>query len=308
VAGQGERPDGETGWFERSTYPKLPVAGTPTPRVEQAPPGHGRRPRMLISLALGLGLTGVAVILFRNQAETKTEKDVNPKSLLAAKAKDPAPGAEAYQELTAGRWHNVLQSPPHQLLWPKNAAIPPYFEPAREELMVSSNQLGLLGLGTTPHPGYVFKIFLRQHKWAGGLGIFFGFHPDTHQGKPCMRYQAIHFDFLNRKDPNQTFMFSRSLCMIYSDEYGDKVFPSHTKAGHAIARPTAREHNFEIEVSPQGLQKVLWGGQALSNLSTPEANKHFKAADYAGQFGIVCAASQGVFREARVLILEKENR
>ena len=69
-----------------------------------------------------------------------------------------------------------------------------------------------------------------------------------------------------------------------------------------------RAEALELTVGEGGLERVVWAGEELKDLATPEVNKRFGPEAYRGPFGTFNERSAGVFRNARVLTLTGDVR
>ena len=256
----------ETGYHDRETKSGAGKAGAVSTAISWC-----RRQRWLIVAACLALVAGMAVVLW--------PRDRLPDSW------------------SPGIWHNLLKRRPGELIWPKNALQPAY-DAKREELLVACDELGLVHFGTIPAPGYKFRIDLRQHKWTGGVGIFFGFHDDVYQGEPCRKCQMITLEARKPKG----FTLTRRWA---------KFFPARQTtlwdiSSEPVTVPVGFEPSLEVHVDAYGgLQNVRWGSDNLAKLCD-DANTKFPLSEYQGAFGVVVRGTTGVFREARLMTLEKE--
>jgi hypothetical protein len=284
----------ETGHPKPETRPQEGSARSPSAEAAF----RARRRRFLrYGLAAGIGLlgpTGLLLLARKQPAEVRVGSQL-------------APGEPAEEELAPGQWHNLLQRAPTPLAWPKNA-MPPVFDAKRQELLAMCPGVGLLRLHQTREPGYKIQVCLQQNQWVGGVGIFFGYHPDRHEGDPCIKYQTIRLVRTGRKDPAQAFMLYRAKALIVTLPNGQRDHPTAEVAAHPVPRPNGPEEILEIEVTSNGqLTTARWGAILLSELVSPKANSSFTPDDYRGDFGMLCANSTGVFRAARLMLTEKED-
>jgi eukaryotic-like serine/threonine-protein kinase len=271
---------------ERATRPET---GALTPPIAEARTRKSYRKVGLLSTAvlvlIGLGIG--ALVTFTGQPHAVVPQDPTP---------------------IPGRWYNLLDKPPQELDWPKSA-LRPMFDPNLKELLVNFEGIGLVKFGTTPNAGYKFQVLIGQHQWTGGVGVFFGYHDSEYEGRPCVKYQRIKVVRNAAGDPQRPFMLYRERDMIRTLADGRRQRAPLTVATQSVPRPNSGEQVLEIYVLPgQGcLQAVRWGGELLPDLVTQQANSGLAEGDYGGALGALCANGTGVFREARLLLLETED-
>jgi hypothetical protein len=281
-AGAASVVEGETGSAGRMTVPLFP------------PPAPPRRRRLaaaaLAVLAGGLGLA--ALLAFRRP-------DPPP-------AHEPPPRAQEPPRPRA--WHNLLDRPPEELLWPRGALAPVY-DPRQERLLLNCDGMGLVGLGTAAAPGYKLQLGLAQTRWAGGIGVFFGYRQEGEGPDAVRRYQRLGLIPLPRQGPPhapQRFALCRARGSLRKTVLGWTP-QDHGIVMHPLPVLPPLEQTLAIEVSPHGaLLRVTWEGLPLDHLTADWVNKKFRRGDYAGAFGVFTAEGTGVFTNARVMFLPKE--
>jgi len=265
----------ETGYHERET---------------KSGPGGGavrtaiywyRRQRWLVAATCLAILAGAAVFLW-----PRGEPEPNP----ALQGQDG--------NWSPGIWHNLLKQRPQELVWPKNALMPLH-DAKLEKLLVSSDELGLASFGTISAPGYHFRVYLRQQKWVGGVGIFFGFHDDVYDKEPCRKCQMI---MLERPRAGG-FKLVRSWCVFFPS----KEAINWTIWAEPVAIQDGFEQSLEVNVDAYGtLRNIRWGNENLVKLCDDGKTRRFPLGEYQGAFGVVSRGSTGEFREARLMTFEKE--
>ena len=266
------------------------VALLPVPQAGAAPAAVRWQRR---SLALGLaGLAASLVVVFLLwRPFEQTADDTDAKKDTGAKE----------NPLLPGKWRSVMGQPPKKLYWSENLP-PPAWHPERDELLVASaGDRGILGLADVPGGvGYRFQITVRQKPWNGKFGIVFGFREQA--GDPTMRYQSIALHPIPN-DPT-TFLLDRSVTEVTTTPKGRRQFTSTLLERQPVARPSRHEEVLEIEVH-HVLHNVRWAGQDVKSLCTREVNAKLKPEDYAGALGVININNMALYRDGRLMILER---
>jgi hypothetical protein len=204
-------------------------------------------------------------------------------------------------------WHHLLERPPRELVWSKDSPRPQWDE-KRQQLSVTTEDLGLLRLGTTTDAGCKIELGISQPRWNGGVGLFLGYHAERVGDRSCFRYQLIALQpYIVGRPKGTPFTVQRSrqtLCPVPGKGY---LTSGEVVAAQPVRSPPAHEQLLEIEVGRQGrLLRVRWAGEELPGLVTSQANGNFTPADYVGDFGTCNLDSASVFGTARFMLLEKE--
>jgi hypothetical protein len=197
-----------------------------------------------------------------------------------------------------------LEQPPRQLTWPDDSPPPQWLE-QRQQLSVQCNGLGLLRLGTTPVGSYKIQLGIRQSPWVGGVGLFFGWHKDQVEGKPCVKLQLLQLQSRALGGGGKEFVLLRSRGTMWEVK-GRKIPSLQDTASAILERVPPHEQILEIEVGRIGpLLSVRWGGKEMPGLTTTAANSLLAADDYRGAFGTFTSFSPAVFGNVRLMILER---
>jgi hypothetical protein len=226
------------------------------------------------------------------------------------RGEDSSPGSTSVKARPGparGVWHDALEKPPGELLWPKDSPRPQWDE-NRLQLTVNCDELGLLSLGTLPDAGYKIQLGIKQPRWSGGIGLFFGYHAEPRGEKSCFSYQQILLQpYLRGRGEGKPLIFLRSKGIICSSPGQGILTSSQGVASQPVSMPEPHEQLLEIEVSRKArLLRVRWAGEELPGLVSADANNSFTPADFVGEFGTCNLMSASVVSTARFMLLEKE--
>jgi hypothetical protein len=203
----------------------------------------------------------------------------------------------------------LLDRQPEEMVWPRTA-LPPFFDPRQQRLLVNCDSLGLLRLGDTPAAGYKIQVAIAQTRWVGGIGIFFGAREERDGKNTILRYQRIellHFAPPRKAGAPDTFSLARTKGVRSKSPDGEPQSNDLELCQNLLPPLTGPAYFLEIQVSSRGgLRAVRWGGEDLKELVTHQANGVFAPRDYVGGFGLYISKGTGVFTDARIMILEKD--
>jgi hypothetical protein len=268
---------------------------TPPPGAAgPAPPPRRARRRLAWALAaLALACLGgiVAVLVWRGQPD-------DPEA-------PAAPTRNGPRRFRARQWNNLLDRPPSEVYWRDPTGQARWgFDDRAEILWVNTFEPALLGLGRADVAAYKLQVGLRQARWTGGIGVFFG--GQTRRGKegPEYRYQAIELSPVGPAAARYTLVRSRGRIDLRPGKR--PLLSSLAIASGFLDRPLiGQEHPLEILVTRRdGLHSVRWDGEVVRELIRADANARFGEADYAGEFGIYCAPGSVTASSARFMPLE----
>lgn len=276
-------------------------AETSAPRGQTLPPGsrqRGQAParpprrRGLRFALLGCLAVGLAAVLAVGRW---------PQTAPAGKGKLPEnETVPAAAEI--GKWLALRHEP--QRLWPRKPVddFQARWEESRQALRVDSAGLSLFALGTATQRSYRIQVGLTETEWHGGIGVFIGYRQLGGTGPPHFRCQI--FALAKTRD-RQAFAIERQLLSI-SPSVPEGV-PLTTASGVSrvpVPRPAnSHEHILDIHVKLRRVEQVIWNGQRLTALVKPEWEGRISADDQRGVFGVYSFRSNGIFRDARFMVL-----
>jgi serine/threonine protein kinase len=233
----------------------------------------------------------------------------------------PAP-VQVDEPLVPGKVYHLLtaQRPPVPIMWRDSK-----FEyglwprPALEELTLTVPDFSLVKLGTTERAGYKFQVNIRQFKWVGGAGVFFGYHRDVdYYGKPCWKWQ-----FLELRPDKDKFTLQRFWATLDESENGPPHRPEvHGDGGTAIVESPAGGQWCTLEITATagaGVTRVSWNGTDLPRLSWKTSNSWFNVPgleqgkrelipftqkDFTGAFGVIGREGEVSYGNARIMLFD----
>jgi serine/threonine protein kinase len=229
---------------------------------------------ILVAMMIGAGLVGMG-------GSVKTQHQNQPTNAILADGIVPAKGEPAQSD----QWHRLLtqQQPPFSVFREDSRLeFEPQFYPGREELWLNAPGMTMMGLGKTNDAGYRIQLDIRQTRWIGDVGLFFGWREAVFNAAPCRRCQV-----LKLINSNGTFQLARTMVVHFHGNKYPTLWDAHVPLAR-VDRPLDGEWcRLEMEVRWElGLCAVSWKGKALPTLVTFDANKDYQEIDYIGDFGI----------------------
>jgi hypothetical protein len=247
----------------------------------------------LTAAALGLAVLGLALGAF----------------LLKRTPADPGIPSEEPFDPEPGVTYNLLTRPPKRLLavnLPDDRARWRLDE-SQQAFEVHCEDLNLFRLGNAPRPGYSIELSIRQIRWHGFTGIFFGYHEDVYRGTPCFKYQWIELRQERLAGPDPTWTLSRKQGFILRKPGRNPQLVSQEVVRAAVPQPRFPEYPLQITVEKRGLTEVRWGDLPLPQLTTPQANSDYTDRDYQGAYGVYCDSTDTTFRKAFFTLSERND-
>ncbi|MCI0641482.1 MAG: serine/threonine protein kinase [Gemmataceae bacterium] len=202
-----------------------------------------------------------------------------------------------------GKWFRLFRTAPKRLIWSPNIPQPHWDENREEITCPPARDYGILGLGEVGAGDYFrFSVSIEQAPWSGAVGVVFGFQDSTDQGKPLTKYQGVGLEPPAPGAAHYVTRFSRTETI---NAKGKKTGQTSVLAKQTVPRPSLPEETLDIEVRGQRLFKVFWAGQELTDLTTEELNAGFTDDDHRGAFGIYVVNYTAIFRDGRLMLLER---
>jgi hypothetical protein len=251
-------------------------------------------PALAAVLLGGLGIA--AFVVFQDRDPNAIPPDRSPPHGPATVEPRASPA------LAPGVWNPLLEREPVLLRWPapgKNS----YRHHRREqrELVLSSEGLGLLGLGETTAPAYRLAATMQQNPWTGNVGLFFGYQDRVFEGNPAQFYQLVELVAIPQPKGGPLFRLDWKTVHCAGPPQHEA---SHLRGVSPTFGLSAGEHRLELAVGRKGLEAVSWDGKVLPRPSAAVVLRPPPPADYRGQFGLYVRLANGVFREAVYLYEE----
>jgi serine/threonine protein kinase len=272
---------------------------TPVSRPVRSAPPVSRVPRRSVLLATGLGVLAavvVLVVLLRPWLWVGDDSAVEEQPV-AKSAPAPAP------PVNRRGWQDLLTSQPTKRLWVSNLDSRLDHDPKTEILWITSAKTALIRLGETQAKAYKLQLGIRQLRWPGGVGVYFG--GQKGHVSDTFEFQMI---VLRQTDPGsqQPFRLMRFLGTARMARGNDPQVATENFASERLSRPLDNsEQLLELQITREGLASVRWNGDPCRNLITEQATRWATAhATDRGEFGIYCSASTVAVSTARLQITE----
>jgi hypothetical protein len=208
----------------------------------------------------------------------------------------PTPVPEPVRPPAKGEWAGLLRTRPTTRVWTGAFGTRLDHDPAGETLSVQVYSPALVALGRTDAPGYRIQLAVRQTRWTGGFGVYFGGR-NTPDGR--FRCQLIEF----REFQPAT---GRPWAVVRGTAETDAPGGTHVRtAGFASTvltqLPGNQEQLAELAVGPRGLSWFRWNGDPCHELAAGPANAQVGPGEYAGEFGFYGAGSATLVSSARYM-------
>ena len=290
---------------DRSTVTRdaVPVLATPAAgqTVTAASAGRWRRTwRPWAAAATGAGLLAAALAVVFRPWPWATERPSADLSRVPATSAPPTPAPPS----DAGGWQRLLAEPPVERVWKPAVDSRLDHDPAKEILWIQTASIALIRLGQTDARGYKLQVGLRQPRWVGGVGVYFG-------GRQAAGPNSFHFQLieLQPSDPNnvRVFRLGRSVGLVLTNPGTDPQVGNQGFANWPLPEPPDNsEHLLELEVKPppRGLVGIRWNGRPCPQLITDAVRNADPQADDRGEFGIYCSGGSVIVSTARLMNME----
>jgi hypothetical protein len=200
--------------------------------------------------------------------------------------------------LVPKQWNNLLDRKPTEFFYwnPANDARWD-FDRDSQRVWVQTSHTTLLSLGSTDAPGYTLQVGLRQAKWSGGVGVFFG---GKRMPDGVIRFHCI--DLRGGPLPiENSFILNRAkgeLQLILANEPSSTI---RSTASQALPQsPDLTEQILEIRVSRRGLEGVRWNGIVCDRLQDQQVGI-VGGDEYQGEFGLYVQGASAQLISARLM-------
>lgn len=200
-------------------------------------------------------------------------------------------------------WHNQLQQAPTVVFWPGGEVARFAWDPNRKDIVFNCDDHGLLALGSCQAKDYRLQLGIRQVRWTGGLGMFFGLHDIQFEGALAQRFQFLQLNSI--PIGSRKFTLSRGWGILSVGQDGQRHFKTKTVCEAMIPDPIGQQL-LEVEIRRGQLQNVFLNGVVVSNLVDPQYNREFEPEDQAGRFGLGALVSEGVINSAQLKVLDSQ--
>ncbi|MDB5312820.1 MAG: pknH 2 [Gemmataceae bacterium] len=274
---------------------------TPAVPGAKADPAAAQAPRRRVAVAAG-ALLVAAVVSVLAAVSRRPGEDPPP-------TPPPQPPEGPAQPIQTNVWNDVLVREPDRLMFPNPRNQNSFsFFPDTRTYRVDVRDDAVILFGKIDRVNYQIQVGITQTRWAGGVGLFFGYHDETFGGQPCRRFQVLHLYQRLTNIPAEKFFVRRSWMRIQDREGTPRIVDQFDAPAVSVGTPhDSREYMLTLEVSRSGLVDVTWDGGHLPLLTTPGANGYFGPADHVGGFGVFLRQSAATFGNARFMLHEGKN-
>jgi serine/threonine protein kinase len=278
------RPSAE--WPERAS-PSPALARTPgeadaTTRSSGSRPA--RRPSRLAPAVAVLALLVSAVAVALAVARGPSAAPVPPPAAPRAAADGPP------------KWRTLLVDRPTERQWANVVGALLHHDAAREVLTVQTPRTGLVRLGAAPGEAFKLQVGVRQLRWEGGVGVYFG-------GRATETDFEFQYLLLRRvrMGPGREFALTRGRgrAALIPPAGADPGVALHGVTSEFFAAPEPVECLIELDARPEGLAAVRWAGLLCPTLTGPTAARAAEL-PLAGEYGVLCNGAAVTVTTARV--------
>jgi hypothetical protein len=177
--------------------------------------------------------------------------------------------------------------------------------PKKETLRIETPRSALIRLGETEARGYRLQIGLKQTRWTGGIGVYFGGRPGP--APALFHFQLVHLiESEPLRGPPLNLVRSTGTVEPKGRGMGLMVPTDQFATTPNLCPVVSQEHLLELEIRPGGLASVLWNGHPCPELvdagASAEAVK--RGVDFRGEFGIYCHGNSVFISKARIMQTE----
>jgi hypothetical protein len=254
---------------------------TPTPTPVSTAPVYvraRRRRRVLVAALLVLLGAGVAAYALAPAPVPKGSDTTMPEN------DTPEPNDPK-------GWRNLLtQRHDEKRLrrkWPAGSDLVP--DPAKGTLLINTTAEALVRLGDAPNPAYKLLIGLRQARWPGGIGVYFGGRTEAPPNKFVFQYLTLVHTNAGKGREYALQRFGGRYSLELNAKPGIAAQGIHQDY---VPPPGNGEMLLELEIKPGGLDTVRWDGKVCSKVVGADALaavlKEFPDGGLTGEFGIFC--------------------
>jgi serine/threonine protein kinase len=196
--------------------------------------------------------------------------------------------------LTVGHWEpsspwRRLFPDYQEIIWPGFRGRPDVRDGT--ELLVSSDDICLVGLESLADGRYKFSLRIRQTDWTGEVGVFLGYHKEIRDGRESAVFQLIRLRKLRRSEDQKpvwewpdVYVIQRELVVIPPNQ---ATVVQLRDLGSQEVAPETLQHNpkLEVQVEDGAVVCVRWADRELDRLRD-SAGKNGPIAEAAGPWGL----------------------
>ncbi len=257
---------------------------------------------------LAVGLLGgvVAMAAWLGPTDDRLAGAVSPSAVVLPSddvARPPLepPGTSAATP-RPNRWHNLLESSPRALLWPRgDTASVLNYHPEREQVTLVSDDSAYVELGEVQSDSATVQLVLYKSRWSGNAGIYFGSQA-MDEGRQ-LQLQFVGFRLRDRHNPSEGHLATRGYNRVYRDATGGYSITSHLLTSNPLETPQG-DLMIELRIDQGMLSDIRFDGQPAPRLVEGFPAQDSPDLDCRGGLGIYAVSDTLVVRSARFMIRE----
>ncbi|MCA9114088.1 MAG: serine/threonine protein kinase [Planctomycetaceae bacterium] len=266
---------------------------------------------VLLLATLSVPLLGRALSLVTPEPPSADGGEVNPtpppETAPEGVEEPPAATVETvrlqdFTEVTPLRLHSLLEQEPVPIFWQNEEGLSNWdWNPDLQQVLLSCEETGLLGFGTTQSDDFQLQVGLHQNRWTSGSGVFLGLQGwDPEQ--PDAEWSCFWLHLVERTSRTGLSQWEIQLSQVVSRLDGKgywQVVPS-SFASEPIASQLYAEAMLELSIQRGRLLRIRLNGQSFRELVSA-ANSQAEQHSWRGGFGTMVGSGAVTVRNARYM-------
>ena len=295
----------------------VPAAPTVTADTTRAKP-HGRRARWFVFAALSACLAIAVAAIGTIALIHPTDPVRNPIAPVAGGLPDAPPDAPPGGKEMAERrrldllrpnvHHVLLDRIPFSLTGVESGPQKWRWEAGHQTVEATWPDTLLLELGTTTREAFLIEAGIKQIRWTGNIGLFFGYREDQavrlakRPDTTFAQFQMVTLSVLHRNGQELHFV-ERAKAELSFNDRGAINFNMIFDRDHRqqVPNPVRGEAILSLQIDHGELFRARLGNDDLANLCRAEANAQCTRNSYSGGLGLVSLGHHAMFGNARFL-------
>lgn len=235
------------------------------------------------------------------EAPTETRLADTPPATVIPEEEEPRQ-LQDFTEVMPLRLHSLLEQEPVPIFWQNEEGLSNWdWNSDLQQVLLSCEETGLLGFGTTQSDDYQLHLGLHQNRWTSGSGVFLGLQGwDPEQ--PDAEWSCFWIHLVERTVSNGPSQWEVHLSHVISRPDGEgyrQVEPSSFASEPIASRPYA-EAMLELTVQRGRMSRLRLNGQSFRELVSA-ANSQAQEHSWRGGFGAMVGSGAVTVRNARYM-------